>query len=101
MSNQLRAAIIAVAQSAFPVLILIGIDLSDTAIAAIMLVITNTITLLALIFPGAAGPTPLEAVAAASYDQLSQDEVTDIRDLLSEQRAKLHDSAWVEMNAEA
>jgi hypothetical protein len=52
MSNELRAAIISVAQSAFPVMVFLGVDLSDAAIAAIMLVITNTITLLALIFPG-------------------------------------------------
>jgi hypothetical protein len=52
MSNELRAAIIAVVQSAFPVMVLLGVDLSDAAIAAIVLVIQNTITLLALIFPG-------------------------------------------------
>jgi hypothetical protein len=52
MSNELRAAIIAVAQSVFPVMVFLGVDLSDAAIAAIMLVITNTITLLALLFPG-------------------------------------------------
>ena len=52
MSNELRAAIISVAQSAFPVMVFLGVDLSDAAIAAIMLVITNTITLLALLFPG-------------------------------------------------
>jgi len=52
MSNRVRAAIIALAQSIFPVLILAGVDLSDDAIAAIMLVITNVVTLLALMFPG-------------------------------------------------
>ena len=54
MSNELRAAIISVAQSVFPLMVFLGVDLSDDAIAAIMLVITNTITLLALIFPGPA-----------------------------------------------
>ncbi len=51
MSNQQRAAIIALAQSIFPVVILAGVDLPDTAVAAIMLVITNAVTLVALIFP--------------------------------------------------
>ena len=54
MSNTLRAAIIALAQSIFPVLVLLGVDLSSEAISAIMLVITNTVTLTALIFPGPA-----------------------------------------------
>lgn len=54
MSNRIRAAIIALAQSAFPMLILVGVDLSDEAIAAAMLVITNTVTLIALLFPGPA-----------------------------------------------
>ena len=54
MSNRIRAGIIALAQSLFPVLILVGVDLSDEAIAAIMLVITNTVTLAALLFPGSA-----------------------------------------------
>ena len=52
MTNAQRAAIIAFAQSTFPVLILAGVNLSDTAIAAIMLVITNAVTLIALILPG-------------------------------------------------
>lgn len=49
MNDQLRAAIIAVAQSFFPLIVLLGIvSLSDTQIAAIMLFITNAITLVAL-----------------------------------------------------
>ena len=59
MSNGIRAAIIALAQSIFPVLILAGIDLSDEAIAAIMLVITNTVTVIALLFPGPVETAPL------------------------------------------
>ena len=55
MSNGIRAAIIALAQSIFPVLILAGIDLSDEAIAAIMLVITNAVTLIALLLPAESG----------------------------------------------
>ena len=52
MSNRVRAAIIALVQSVFPVLVLAGVNLSDDAIAAIMLVITNTVTVIALLFPG-------------------------------------------------
>lgn len=52
MSNSVRAGLIAFVQSVFPVLILAGVNLSDDAIAGIMLVITNAVTLLALIFPG-------------------------------------------------
>lgn len=49
MNDQIRAAIIAVAQSFLPLLVLLGIvELSDTQIAAIMLFITNAITLVAL-----------------------------------------------------
>ena len=55
MSNGIRAAIIALAQSIFPVLILAGVDLSDEAIAAIMLVITNAVTLIALLLPAESG----------------------------------------------
>lgn len=55
MTNGMRAAIIALAQSSFPVLVLLGVNLSSDAVAAIMLVITNAVTLLALIFPGPSG----------------------------------------------
>ena len=51
MNDQVRAAVIAVAQSLFPVLILLGVlDLDDTQIAAIMLFITNSLTLVMLAF---------------------------------------------------
>lgn len=52
MSNRLRAGIIALAQSIFPVLVLAGVHISAEMVAAIMLVITNIVTLVALIFPG-------------------------------------------------
>jgi len=51
VNDQLRTAIIALAQSTFPVLVLLGVvDLSEVQIGGIMLVITNAITVLALIF---------------------------------------------------
>lgn len=50
MNDQLRAAIIAVAQSFLPLLVLLGIvELDDTQMAAIMLFITNAVTLGALL----------------------------------------------------
>lgn len=49
MNDQIRAAIIAVAQSFLPLLVLLGIvSLDDTQMAAIMLFITNSVTLIAL-----------------------------------------------------
>lgn len=60
MNDNIRAAIIALAQSLFPVLVLLNvIDLDETQIAAIMLFITNAITLVALFFKGGQqqGPT--------------------------------------------
>jgi hypothetical protein len=64
MSNRVRAGIISLAQSIFPVLVLVGVDLSSDAIAAIMLVITNTVTLLALLFPGPTEVVEVEPEAA-------------------------------------
>lgn len=54
-----RAAIIAFAQSVFPVLVIAGIaDFKDSEIAAIMLLISNGITLGALLFKVGQGTTP-------------------------------------------
>jgi hypothetical protein len=51
MTDQIRAGLIALAQSFFPLIVLLGVvDLDDTQIAAIMLFITNSITLAALLF---------------------------------------------------
>lgn len=52
LNDQTRAAIIAFAQSVFPVLLIAGIiDLSEEEIGAVMLVIANGLTLAALLFP--------------------------------------------------
>lgn len=75
MSNQFRAAIIALIQSVFPVLVLLGVDLSDDAIAAIMLVITNTMTLLALLFPGREEVVHEIVEAPAATPELRLDDV--------------------------
>lgn len=51
-SEQIRAAIIAVAQSLFPALVLLNvIDWTSTTIAAVMLVVTNIVTLFFLLLP--------------------------------------------------
>lgn len=50
INDNLRAGIIALAQSFFPLIVLLGIvQLDDTQIAAIMLFITNAITVAALL----------------------------------------------------
>ncbi len=50
MNDQIRAAIIAVVQSLLPALVLLNVvSLDDTQIAAIMLFITNAVTLFALL----------------------------------------------------
>lgn len=49
--NQINAAVIALIQSLFPALVLLGvIDWSSDTIAAVMLVVTNTVTLIGLFF---------------------------------------------------
>ena len=56
-SAQIRAAIIAVVQSVFPALVLLNvIDWTSDTIAAVMLVVTNVVTLTFLLLPNA--PTP-------------------------------------------
>ena len=53
-SEQIRAAIIAVIQSLLPALVLLNVvHLTSDAIAAIMLVVTNTVTLAFLLLPNA------------------------------------------------
>lgn len=103
MSNQLRAAIIALAQSAFPVIVLLGVDLSDDAIAAIMLVITNAITLIALVFPGP--EEVVEVPAAAPRELLREAEEQEglwpgLRDAEGHRMLAV-DPEWVERNDEA
>ena len=57
LNDKTRAGIIAVAQSLFPLLVTLQIvDLSDAQIGAIMLFVTNTITLAALVFNQGQGP---------------------------------------------
>jgi hypothetical protein len=52
MNDRVRAAIIALAQSTFPVLMVLGVvELTDVQQGAIMLFVTNLITLVALLFP--------------------------------------------------
>lgn len=49
--NQINAAIFAVVQSLIPALVLAGVlSWTDTTIAAVMLVVSNTLTLVGLIF---------------------------------------------------
>jgi len=56
-SEQIRAAIIALAQSIFPVLILLGaIDWTSDQIAAVMLVVTNFLTVFFLLLPNKTTP---------------------------------------------
>lgn len=51
-----RAAIIALIQSVFPVLILLGVvSLTTDQVAALMLVVTNVLTLSALVFKSGQG----------------------------------------------
>lgn len=51
-SEQIRAAIIALAQSLFPALVLLGvIDWTSDTIAAVMLVVTNLVTMFFLLLP--------------------------------------------------
>ena len=53
-SEQIRAAIIAVIQSLLPALVLLHvIDWTSDTIAAVMLVVTNTVTLFFLLLPNA------------------------------------------------
>ena len=60
MNDLVRAAIIAFAQSVFPVLVIAGIaDFTEQEVAAIILLISNGITLGALLFKtGQSTPTP-------------------------------------------
>lgn len=49
MNDNLRAAIIALAQSLFPVLVIAGVlALDETQISVIMLFVTNAVTVIAL-----------------------------------------------------
>ena len=51
MDDRLRAAIIALIQSTFPVLVLLGIvQLTEVQVAGIMLVLSNALTVFMLIF---------------------------------------------------
>lgn len=51
-SEQIRAALIAMIQSLFPALVLLGIiDWTSDTIAAVMLVVTNAVTLGFLLLP--------------------------------------------------
>lgn len=45
MSNEQRAALIATLQSLFPLAVILGVNVTDVQQAAIMLAITNSITL--------------------------------------------------------
>jgi hypothetical protein len=52
LNDTTRAAIIAFVQSVFPVLLIAGVvELTEEEIGAVMLVVANGLTLLALLFP--------------------------------------------------
>lgn len=74
LTDKRRAAIIGVAQSTFPMLVVLGIvDLNDMQIGAIMLFVSNTITALALAFPEGQGVDTRNSVPIAEAEQAVQE----------------------------
>jgi hypothetical protein len=68
-NDKTRAALISVAQSLFPMLVLLGlVNLTDTQIAGIILFITNTVTFLGLAIKTGQGTATTSTVETTTVE---------------------------------